>query len=339
MPRTKRVLPPLEYERYYKDTAWMALPLLCLPCYFYGLRPVALCLVALVVANLCDRVVAKLRARPYDSKDCSSESFAMLLVLLMPASVPWYVLVMSVLACVLIGKEAFGGYGSYPFHPTAVGYAIAAVSWPEHMFQYPQLFTKLPLVITSDISLSSGMTATLKNGGLPIISDFELFLGEYAGPIGATAALVLAACALFLWVRRDVNFPTIFSFLFVCAMILFLFPRQEGLDGAIMETVAERLNVVKFEMLSGSMLFGAVLLICEPYTCPKHWLSRFLYGALLGVVAMMFRYYGVYETGICFALLMVSTIASWLDRSVIAMFATWKANRALKKQAKGGSAT
>ncbi len=337
MARTKKVLPTLENEQYYKDTLCMALPLLCLPFYFYGVRPVALCLVAVLVANLCDRLIVKLRARDYNAKDYSSESCAVLLALLMPASIPWYVLIVAVLACVLLGKEAFGGYGSYPFHPSAVGYAVVAISWPELVFQYPQLFTKLPLIITEPITYSTSMSAALKHGGLPIVSDFDLYFGSFVGAMGATSVIIIATCALLLLVRRDINLPTVLSFLCVCALIAFFFPRQDGLTGPVMETIAVRLNVVKYEMLSGTLVFGAVLLLCEPYTCPKHPLSRILYGAQIGAVLMMFRYYGNYETGFCFAMLLCSVAASWFDRRIISMITAHKAKRALKKIEKGGS--
>ena len=131
--------------RYYRHVCWMAVPLLCMSCYFYGLRPLLLCGAAVITGNLCDRLVSLLRRRVYQSNDLSSESFALLIALLMPATVDWYVLIAAVLAGVFIGKEVFGGYGSYPFHPAAVGYVIAAVSWPEQVFRYPQPYTAIPL--------------------------------------------------------------------------------------------------------------------------------------------------------------------------------------------------
>ena len=36
---------------------------------------------------------------------------------------------------------------------------------------------------------------------------------------------------------------------------------------------------------------------------------------LVGVVTMGFRYFGVYDTGVCFALLTVNSISGWLDRT------------------------
>ena len=41
-----------------------------------------------------------------------------------------------------------------------------------------------------------------------------------------------------------------------------------------------------------------------------------LYGALLGCVSMSFRYFGVYETGVCFAILIMNSLSGWLDRAV-----------------------
>ena len=106
--------------RYYKHVFWLCVPLLCMACYFYGARPLLLCGIALLTGNLCDRLVALLRHRVYTNKDLSNESFSLIIALLMPATVDIYVLVVAVLAGVLIGKEVFGGYGSYPFNPAAV---------------------------------------------------------------------------------------------------------------------------------------------------------------------------------------------------------------------------
>ena len=111
--------------RYYKHICFLCVPLLCVSCYLYGLRPLLLCGAALLTGNLCDRLVSLLRRRVYQPKDCSNESFALVITLLMPATVDWYVLAAAILAGALIGKEVFGGYGSYPFHPAAVGYAVA----------------------------------------------------------------------------------------------------------------------------------------------------------------------------------------------------------------------
>ena len=37
--------------------------------------------------------------------------------------------------------------------------------------------------------------------------------------------------------------------------------------------------------------------------------------AVVGAATMGFRYFGVYDTGVCFALLTVNSISGWLDRT------------------------
>lgn len=312
------VLPPLEGAGYHRDVVLMMLPLLVMSIYLYGWRPALLCIVAAVTANLCDRLVAKMRGRVYDSRDLSSEGFALLLAMLLPASVEYYVLISAVLAAVMVGKEAFGGYGSYPFHPTAVGFVVAAISWPEQVFSYPQPFAELALGSTSGMQLFSGMNHTMKNGGLPSVSTLDLLLGNYAGPMGATATLIILAGALYLLVQKRISLRIPVCFLLASAAVAFFFPRLGGVPLAWpWQFVADRLMAVKFELLSGGTLFAAVFMLCEPVTMPSNKWAQMICAALLGVMGMMFRYYGSYETGICFALLVVNSVSGWINRAVL----------------------
>ena len=298
--------------RYYLHVCFMTIPLLCMACFLYGLRPLLLCGAALLTGNLCDRLVSLLRRRVYRAGDFSNESFALIIALLMPATVDWYVVIMAVLAGVLIGKEVFGGYGSYPFNPAAVGYTVAAVSWPEQVFRYPQPSTGIPLWDASGVPVSDTISETLRSGGSLNISALSLGLGEYAAPMGTGAALIILACGLFLWMQKDIRLSAAVSFLATSALIAFLWPRQVGVDGI---DLLLRLQCVRDELLTGAMLFSAVFLLNEPYTCAHHRLGRILYGVLVGAFTMGFRYFGVYETGVCFALLTVNSISGWMDRT------------------------
>ena len=301
---------------YYKHLCWMVVPLLCVSCFLYGLRPLLLCGAALLTGNLCDRLVSLLRRRVYQPKDCSNESFALLIALLMPVTVDWYVLIAAVLAGVLIGKEVFGGYGSYPFNPAALGYTVAAVSWPEQVFRYPQPYTNIPLWDASGVPVSDTVSQTLRSGGILNIGSLSLGLGEYAAPMGTGAALVILACGFFLWLQKDTRLSATVSFLVTSALTAFFFPRQVGLmDASFAAGLLSRLQCVRDELLTGAMLFSAVFLLNEPYTCAHHRIGRILYGVLVGAATMGFRYFGVYDTGVCFALLTVNSISGWLDRT------------------------
>ena len=323
--------------RYYKHICFLCVPLLFVSCYLYGLRPLLLCGFALLMGNLCDRLISLLRRRVYQAGDYSNESFALVITLLMPATVDWYVLAAAILAGALIGKEVFGGYGSYPFHPAAVGYAVAAVSWPEQVFRYPAPYANIPLWDASGVATSSTISDTLRSGGLINISALSLVLGEYAAPMGTGAAIVLVACGLFLWMQKDVRLSASLSFLITAGLIVFFFPRQLGLTEGTAFTagLVFRLRCVRDEMLTGAMLFSAVFLLNEPYTCAHHRRGRILYGAMVGAFTMGFRYFGVYETGVCFAILAVNSISGWLDRTEVRLHELIKSGRYFKEKKTG----
>ena len=289
------------------------------------------------MGNLCDRLISLLRRRVYQAGDYSNESFALVITLLMPATVDWYVLAAAILAGALIGKEVFGGYGSYPFHPAAVGYAVAAVSWPEQVFRYPAPYANIPLWDASGVATSSTISDTLRSGGLINISALSLVLGEYAAPMGTGAAIVLVACGLFLWIQKDVRLSASLSFLITAGLIVFFFPRQLGLTEGTAFTagLVFRLRCVRDEMLTGAMLFSAVFLLNEPYTCAHHRLGRILYGVMVGAFTMGFRYFGVYETGVCFAILAVNSISGWLDRTEVRLHELIKSGRYFKEKKTG----
>lgn len=302
--------------RYYKHICFMAVPVLWMACFLYGVRPLLLCGIAVLTGNLCDRLVSLLRRRVYQAGDFSNESFALVIALLMPVTVDIYVLIIAVLAGVLIGKEIFGGYGSYPFNPAAVGYAVAAVSWPEQVVRYPQPYTPLPLWDASAVPVSSTIEDTLRSGGILNLNSLAVALGEFAAPMGTGAALVILACGLVLWTQKDVHIGASASFLITCGLIAFFFPRQVGLaDSTLFSSLLPRLQGVRDELHTGAMLFCAVFLLNEPYTCAHHRLGRILYGALVGAATMGFRYFGVYETGVCFALLAVNSVSALIDRT------------------------
>ncbi len=303
-------------RHYYWDVCLLGLPLVSMAYFYYGARPVWMCLYATVLGNLCDRLVCILRKRPYEHSDWSSECFSLIIALLMPASCPWSILTVAVLAGILIGKEAFGGYGSYPFHPAAVGYVVAAVSWPDQVMRYPAPGTLMSVKAGSELILSGGMSNMLRNGGIPSTDMLHMLLGNYAGPMGTTAILVLLACGIFLLVRHDIKLYTPLAFLLTCGLVAFLHPRDAVVENAVIaQTTTGRLLLVMYELVSGAILFGALFLATEPFTTPqRHRGGQVLYGVMLGLLTMAFRYFGAYDTGVCFAILVVGSVSQWLDR-------------------------
>ena len=126
--RHDKITKSVNYD-YYWDILFCTVPLLAVSCFYYGARPLLMMAAGLLTAYVADCVVTPLHAAGYRAHEPSSEAFAALIVLMMPASAPYYMVVTATIIAVLV-KEAFGGEGHYPFHPAAVGMAASHVILP-----------------------------------------------------------------------------------------------------------------------------------------------------------------------------------------------------------------
>ncbi len=308
------------YRAYTKDILWMCLPLLVVSFVYYGPRVLLLALLAAFVARVCDWLISFMRSRIYDRHDTSSVSFALLIVMFMPPNVPIYMVVISVVIAVLVAKEAFGGTGHYLFHPAAVGICSAVVCWPEAITQYPPFevwFTQQDNIFSTlmgvwffqDVEMINGPSYYLRTTALPPVDLLNLFLGNYAGMIGATMVAVVVACGIFLLVRRRIHILVLLCFLGSMILLTALFPRVAVTPALGQTELALRLELIGYEMLTGGTAFVAVFLANDPTILPKRHLHQAYFGLLLGVFTFVFRYFGVFAIGACFALLVVNALS------------------------------
>jgi len=72
--------------------------------------------------------------QPYEATNGHGLLMGLLLAMMMPPTVPWWVLVMGVIVTIVVGKQIFGGIGGYPFHPAMVGLLILVLSWDKHLY-------------------------------------------------------------------------------------------------------------------------------------------------------------------------------------------------------------
>lgn len=285
------------------DVVLTLLPFYVMGVCFYGLRVLVAMLLSVAVCWLCDLLCCLLRSRPFNFRDFSSVVTGLIIPLMMPASIPYYVVALAGVFAIVAVKHPFGGTGENLFNPAAGGLAFAAACWSDKMSSYPAVFTDLPLWDTSGVITVTETAHTLKMGGLPSSDLSDMLLGLVAGPVGAVSILVLLACLVYLALRRTVPLVQPVCFLAAAALMAFLFPRADF----------SRAASVAYELMSGSLVFGAVFMLNDPVTSPKRRAARALYGFVAGVVAMLFRYFGGFDQGFVFALLLMNALSEEFD--------------------------
>ena len=113
------------------DVVIALVPLYIMSFFYYGVRAlvlglcgVASCLVFSAVGSLVSK------ERP-NIRDLTSAITGLIIPLLMPADVPYYVILAACAVAILVVKLPFGGTGYNLFNPAAVGFASVALCWPE----------------------------------------------------------------------------------------------------------------------------------------------------------------------------------------------------------------
>lgn len=295
-----------------KDYLVALLLLLIVPTIYNGPRVLTLTAVSAAACMLGEIICCLAAHRDISIYDLFPITTGMTIAMLLPASAPFWLAAAASLFASVIARGPFGGTGHTPFHPAAAGIAFVTFCWPDLVFSYPDLSSGQKLPIFGDCSEFPTVLspdAALKQGLKPEILPLDLLWGQFAGPMGTTATLVICACGLYLTLKKTIDARIPLCFVGSAAVYAALFPR-------IMTTP---LTSVKYELLCGSLLFCAVFLAADSVTAPRTGPGKILYGILGGILAMLIRSYGAYEQGACFAILLLNAFSPVTDRLVLSV--------------------
>lgn len=285
------------------DTAIALIPPFFMACFYYGSRSLvlgALTVAAAIVANWFSTVLS---GNGIEWWDASPVVTGMIIALLMPASIPFYIPMIAAVFAILAVKFPFGGTGNNLFNPAAAGLVFVSLCFGEQLTNYPLPLEALPIKVDETVKLVQGAASMLKMDAIPTISVEQLALGNYAGPMGTTNIIVIGACLIYLMVRRNVNWFVPLTYLGTVA----LFAAKNHHEDI---TAAES---VVLELVAGSIMFIAVYMLTEPVTLPKRTLAKIMYAMVAGILTMLFRYYGAVLYSAVFALLLTNAFSPLFD--------------------------
>lgn len=275
-----------------------------MPVYLYGHRVVVLLAVAIATALVTELLCVWLRGlKRIEKGDYSCLVTGMITALLMPATVPWWVVSFSVVFALAIAKHPFGGTGHTIFNPAAAGVAFSALCWPELVLKYPVPHA-IDLQSTSTVLYGNSLASVLRVGGTPKVDWIDLLLGKYAGPMGATCMLVVGCCLLYLLFRKKASLPMVFAVFAIIAVFAYFWPR----------TATGRLSSLIFEFSSGALVFGVTFLANDPCSRPRSKAGQTFYGIVLGLLVVLLRRFGQVELEFVYAILLANVFASSCDR-------------------------
>ena len=284
------------------DVIIALLPIYLMAAFYYGIRSIVLGLCGAAFCMLFS-VIGSLLLREKPVPDLTPIITGLIIPLLMPADIPYYVVISACAIAIMVVKVPFGGTGSNLFNPAAVGFASVAICWPELVFSNPATMQTIEVFGETTAKIAQSPAYSLSLGAVPDYGVLDMLLGSAPGPMGATNILVVVACGIFLVVKKSVNWLTPGSFLAPYIILCLLFPRIGG----------SAFDALCYELFSGTIIFGAFFMLPEPVTSPKRDFGKFMAGITSALVVFLFRYFGGFEIGFASALIVMNVFSPIFD--------------------------
>jgi len=298
----------LDIKRFMSAVVVALIPVTLASIYFWGLRVLAVIAVSYIFGGLVEVAFAITRKKEIH------EGFlvtGLIFPLILPPTVPLWMVAVGVMFGVLFGKEAFGGTGRNIFNPAIVGRIFLSIAFPKIMTTNWQLpfsggLGGLLRYQNIDAVTSATPLAVFKNQGI-IASYQDLLLGLNVGCIGETFRIGIIIGGLFLILVKIVDWRIPLAYL----STVFIFP---FLSNQLLHT---QFAPPLFQVLSGGLLLGAFFMATDPVTSPFTKPGRWISGILLGTLTVLIRGLSGYVEGVMFSILLVNAFTPLIDTLVL----------------------
>ncbi|MBW2206764.1 MAG: RnfABCDGE type electron transport complex subunit D [Deltaproteobacteria bacterium] len=278
-----------------------ALPAVIMGIVQYGAPALAVIAFSVSLAMLWELALNYVTKSSPTILDGNAAVVGLLFGMLLPATTPWWAVLVGTFAAVVVGKLIFGGLGCNPFNPSLLALAMLTLSW-KGMVDFNEALVNYDLGFFMVYPLGA-----VKHFGTAALEHFSiagLLLGQQSGGIGATFGLGLIAGGIYLIFRGHIRWEISLSFLagvFVTALF-FNISNPDQYAGPF------------FHLFTGYTLIGAFFLATDDSSSPVNFLAMLIYGAGAGFLTVLIRNIGFFVDGVVFAILMMNMANPLLDK-------------------------
>ncbi len=253
----------------------------------------------------------------------------MLIPLIVPVTIPLWMLALAVAFSVLIGKEIFGGTGMNIWNPALLARAFLFFAYPGYMtgesvwIDGSSGATPLALLtggtaplehlsslavpleqLTEHASIWTRMASHFHIGVVPELPSWtDLFIGLVPGSVGETSVICILLGAAILIFTGVASWKIMLS----CASGAFLMSLAGGIP-------------FHYHLVMGGFAFGCVFMATDPVTSAQTETGKWIFGFLIGVMTVIVRLFNPgYPEGMMLAILLMNTFAPLIDHIVVAV--------------------
>ena len=287
-----------------RDVLIALLPALIGSVYFFGFRALMVTLVSVAACVFFEWAWCKLRKQPNKLYDMSAMVTGVLIAFVCPVTIPYWCIIVGDFFAIIVVKQLFGGIGKNIVNPALAARAFM-FSWPVLMSNWVKVGFENAAGIfsTADAVTAATPLAAMHQGAMPEDSLLNMFLGSVGGCIGETSVLLLLIGFAYLLIRKVISPRIPLAFLVTVAVLALLFPQGN-----------DRLAWCLAQLCTGGVMLGAIFMATDYVTSPVTHLGQIIFGIGCGVLTILIRYFGGYNEGVSYAILVMNCCVVLLDR-------------------------
>ncbi len=278
-----------------------ALPAVIYGIWLYGLPALGVITFSIACAMLWELIMNLIMKRPISIGDGSAAFTGLVFGMMLPATAPWWIVVVGTFIAIVVAKQIYGGIGCNPFNPALVAMAMLILSWKNILD-----FNAALVNYDFGFKMFYPLTA-VKHFGASAVSDYNLhalFMGKQPGAIGAVFGLGLLVGGIYLILRGYIKWEISLSFLLGIYITAYLFHLHNP----------DKYASPIFHIVTGYTLLGAFFLAPEDSSSPVNLIPKIIYGAGAGTLIMLIRNIGAFVDGTVFAILIMNVANPLFDK-------------------------
>ena len=290
-----------------RDVVIALLPAVAVSVLFYGWSELLVLGVSVASCVLLEYLITKyLLKKPCTVGDWSAVITGVLLALNLPATTPWWVVLIGAVVAIGVAKMTFGGLGQNLFNPALVGRVFLLISFPTYMTDWtkPQGFITNSIVDAYSGATPLGIAKGFGPEATEAMDYLNMLFLNIGGSAGELSAIALLIGFAYLLIRRVIRPYITLSIIATVAVF-------SGIFWAI--NPAEYTDPL-FNILSGGLLLGAIFMATDYVTSPMSNWGGVVFGVGIGVITMLIRYFGAYPEGVSFAILIMNSVVPLLNK-------------------------
>ncbi|MDH3999183.1 MAG: RnfABCDGE type electron transport complex subunit D [Desulfuromonadales bacterium] len=284
------------------------LPACAVAVWFFGVRALAVLLIATLGCLATEAVCQRLMKQPVTIADGSAAITGVLLALNLPPGSPWWLTLLGAVIAIVVGKQVYGGLGSNPFNPALVARVVLLISFPVQMTTWaaPVGGGFTADLVTTATPLGEWKNAVMLTGKAPEFAGgmMSYFVGNMPGCIGEVSALAILLGAGYLFYKRILTWHIPVSFIGTVVV----------LSGIFWMVDADKYPDPIFHLLTGGLLLGAFYMATDMVTTPVSMSGMIVFGVGCGLLTVLIRLFGGYPEGVSFAILLMNAATPLIDR-------------------------